>query len=359
MSPITPVILSGGSGTRLWPLSRELKPKQFLPLVTGNTMFQETVLRTASLQRDAEPPLVVCNETHRFLVAEQMLEIGVDPRAIVLEPAGRNTAPAVAVAALLALRSAPEGTDPLLLVLPADHVILEPAAFAAAVDAAAEAAGAGKLVTFGIVPDRPETGYGYILKGPAQGEHYELERFVEKPDSVTAQSFVDSGRYLWNSGMFLFSARVYLDELARHAPRIAHVCAAAVDSAAVDADFTRLGAGFLECPSDSIDYAVMENTKNAAVVPLEAGWSDVGSWAALRDVLGTNTQGNTIVGDVISQDCRGSYLASHSRLVAVVGVEDLVVIETDDVVMIAPLAQSQDVKRLVDTLKAKGRPEVR
>jgi mannose-1-phosphate guanylyltransferase/mannose-6-phosphate isomerase len=331
VTPITPVILSGGSGTRLWPLSRELKPKQFLPLVTGNTMLQETVLRTASLQQDAQPPLIVCNDAHRFLVAEQMLEIGVEPEAIVLEPAGRNTAPAVAVAALLALRSAPEDTDPLLLVLPADHVILESAAFAAAVDAAADAAGAGKLVTFGIVPDRPETGYGYILKGPAQGRHFALERFVEKPDPATAQSFVDSGRYLWNSGMFLFSARVYLDELA----------------------------DFLGCPSDSIDYAVMEKTENAAVVPLEAGWSDVGSWATLRDVLGTNTQGNTIVGDVISQDCRGSYIASHSRLVAVVGVEDLVVIETDDVVMIAPIAQSQGVKRLVDELKASGRPEVR
>jgi len=295
MQGIVPVILSGGSGTRLWPLSRELEPKQLLPLVTDRTLLQDTLLRTQALAADRLlPPIVVCTEAHRFLVAGQCREIGVQPRAIVLEPAGRNTAPAVAVAALLAgaegdsdrgREAAPTEANPILLVLPADHVILDTGAFVAAVEVAMEAAAVGKLVTFGVVPDRPETGYGYLLKGEAHGGWSQLMHFVEKPDLPTAQEYLASGRYLWNSGMFLFTARAYLDELERLAPEMLAKCRAAVAAADRDADFTRLGAAFLECPADSIDYAVMEKARNAAVVPLDAGWSDVGSWAALHAVL--------------------------------------------------------------------------
>jgi mannose-1-phosphate guanylyltransferase/mannose-6-phosphate isomerase len=364
MVQVIPVILSGGSGTRLWPLSRELRPKQFLPLVTERTMLQETYLRTRKLEDRLRPPIVVCNDAHRFLVAEQMRAAGATPQTIVLEPEGRNTAPAVAVAASLALRAgdASSSDDALLLVLPADHVIANPDAFADAARIAIEAAESGRLVTFGVVPDRPETGYGYLLKGPAgdaSGRWFELERFVEKPDRPTAESYVESGRYLWNSGMFVFSARRYLDELERHAPAIASACARAADEAAVDADFTRLGPAFLESPSDSIDYAIMEKTSDAAVVPLDAGWSDVGSWPALHEILDKDADGNVVRGDVIASACRDCFISSSGRLVAAVGVEGHVIVETADAVLIVPHDAAQDVKRVVEALKAGGRDELR
>src|SRR5690606_34709340 len=288
-------------------MSRELRPKQFLPLVSERTMLQETYLRLTSLD-ELRAPIVVCNEAHRFLVAEQMRAVGAAPRSIVLEPKGRNTAPAVGIAALLALdASGDESADPLLLVLPADHVIADADAFVSAVRIAVAAASEGRLVTFGVVPDRPETGYGYLLKG-APGDDgarwFQLERFVEKPDRTTAEEYVQSGRYLWNSGMFVFSARRFLEELERHAPDIAAACRRAAAEAASDADFTRLGPAFLESPSDSIDYAVMEPTSSAAVVPLEAGWSDVGSWQALHEILSAGDDGNVLRGDVIAEACR-------------------------------------------------------
>jgi mannose-1-phosphate guanylyltransferase/mannose-6-phosphate isomerase len=358
MQQLIPVVLSGGSGTRLWPLSRELKPKQLLPLVSERTMLQETVLRTKSFAAPVGAPIIVCNENHRFLVAEQLRAIEVPAGAIVLEPVGRNTAPAVAVAALLATATDPT-SDPLLLVLAADHVILDTAAFGAAVDAAVQAASAGKLVTFGVVPTSPETGYGYLLRGADHGGWSVLERFVEKPDLETAKSYLASGRYLWNSGMFVLSARAYLEELARHAPKMLASCREAVAGAAVDRDFTRLGAAFLDCPSDSIDYAVMEKTDRAAVVPLEAGWNDVGSWAALHDVLDKDSAGNVLRGDVIAEGCSNTYVAATSRLVAAVGVDGLVIVETPDAVLVVPRDKSQDVKRIVDALKKNGRSEAR
>ena len=354
-----PVILSGGSGTRLWPLSRELRPKQLLPLVTSNSLLQDTVARTRALAGRVAAPIVICNETHRFLVAEQLREIGTEAQAIVLEPAGRNTAPAVAVAALLAREAHAAGVEPLLLVLPADHVIRDEEAFAEAVSHAVSAASAGHLVTFGIVPDRAETGYGYIRRGAARSHWSVVEEFVEKPDADTAREYVDSGRYLWNSGMFLFSAEAYLSELRRHVPEILACCEQATAGSARDQDFTRLGAKFLECPSDSIDYAVMEKTDQAVVVPLAAGWSDVGSWTALHEILPQDEHGNVLRGDVFAEGCRDSYIASSSRLVAAIGLDGHVVVETDDAVLVMARGSAQDVKALVDALKAKGRTEVR
>ncbi len=354
-----PVILSGGSGKRLWPLSRELLPKQLLPLVTSNSLLQDTVLRTRALTKLVGAPIIICNEAHRFLVAEQLREIGTEAQAIVLEPAGRNTAPAVAVAALLAQGAHAEGIDPLLLVLPADHLIRDEKTFAQAVSHAVSAASEGHLVTFGIIPDRPETGYGYIRRGAAHSQWSVVEEFVEKPDVDTARDYVDSGRYLWNSGMFLFSADAYLSELRRHVPEILEYCEQATAGSARDQDFTRLGEKFLECPSDSIDYAVMEKTDQAVVVPLAAGWSDVGSWTALHEILQQDENGNVLRGDVLADGCRDSYIASSSRLVAAIGLDGYVVVETDDAVLVMARGRAQDVKALVDTLKAKGRAEVR
>lgn len=363
MQAVIPVILSGGSGTRLWPMSRELRPKQFLPLVSERTMLQETYLRVRTLD-ELQAPIVVCNDAHRFLVAEQMRSVGASPRAIVLEPEGRNTAPAVGIAARLALDAFrhDEKSDPLLLVLPADHVIADAEAFVAAVRIALGAAGEGFLVTFGVVPDRPETGYGYLLKGTPGNDGarwFRLERFVEKPNRATAEEYLRSGRYLWNSGMFVFSARRYLEELERHAPSIASACERAAAEAVTDADFTRLGAAFLESPSDSIDYAVMEHTGSAAIVPLDAGWSDVGSWQALHEILPADDEGNVLRGDVIAEACRNCFIVADRRLVAAVGVEDHVIVETDDAVLVIPRAAAQDVKRVVEALKAAGRRELR
>jgi mannose-1-phosphate guanylyltransferase / mannose-6-phosphate isomerase len=361
---LTPVILSGGAGTRLWPLSRELYPKQLLALTGDRTMLQQTALRLEGLS--ATPPVIVCNDSHRFLVAEQLRQINVEPRALVLEPFGRNTAPAIALAAHAALKSA-EGdsdADPILLVLPADHVIRDVPRFLKAVRIALPAAEQGKLVTFGIVPSAPETGYGYIQRAKAEqrddaanGPH-RIARFVEKPAADKAEQFVKSGEYYWNSGMFLFRARRYLQELERFAPEIARVCASAAAGAKSDLDFTRVDAKVFEsCPADSIDYAVMEKTADAVVVPLDAGWSDVGSWAALHSASEADSRGNVARGDVIAEDSNGCYLYSESRLVAVVGLQNHVVIETKDAVLVAPQDRVQDVKKLVFRLKEQGRYE--
>ena len=347
---ITPVILSGGSGTRLWPLSRELYPKQLLKLVGNHTMLQDTVLRLGGLKAGA--PVVVCNDSHRFLVAEQLRLLGIKPRAIVLEPVGRNTAPAIALAAFAA------DPDALLLVLPADHVIRDVAAFQAAIALAVPAAEAGRLVTFGIVPGAPETGYGYIRRGAPQGSAYAIAQFVEKPDLARAQQFVDSGEYYWNSGMFLFKASRYLEELTAHAPDIAEAARAAGLAAEPDLDFVRINkAAFELCRSESIDYAVMEKTADAVVVPLDAGWSDVGSWDALHQASSADADGNVFMGDIVAEDSTGCYLHAESRLVTAVGLRDHVVVETKDAIMVAPRDRVQDVKKLVARLKAEGRYE--
>ncbi|MFV1848680.1 mannose-1-phosphate guanylyltransferase/mannose-6-phosphate isomerase [Stenotrophomonas maltophilia] len=351
MSSIQPVILSGGSGTRLWPLSREAYPKQFLPLAGELTMLQATWKRVAPIA--ARGPLVIANEEHRFVAAEQLQQVGAEPAAIILEPVGRNTAPAIAVAALEATR---DGGDALLLVLPSDHVITNEAAFRSAVQAAAGAAEAGKLVTFGIVPTGPETGYGYIKAAEGRGLRA-VERFVEKPDLETATGYVSSGQYYWNSGMFLFKASRYLQELERFHPAMLAGSRQAWQQARRDADFTRLDKdAFTAVASDSIDYAVMEKTADAVVIPLDAGWNDVGSWTALRDVSQQDGDGNAHQGDVIAIDCRNTY-AYAQRLVALVGLDDVIVVETDDAVLVGKADRMQEVKTVVAQLKAEGRSE--
>ncbi|KIP86137.1 mannose-1-phosphate guanyltransferase [Stenotrophomonas maltophilia] len=351
MNSIQPVILSGGSGTRLWPLSREAYPKQFLPLASELTMLQATWKRVEAIA--ARGPLVIANEEHRFVAAEQLQQVGAEPAAIILEPVGRNTAPAIAVAALEATR---DGADALLLVLPSDHVISDNAAFLRAVEQAAGAAEAGKLVTFGIVPTGPETGYGYIKAAAGEGARA-VERFVEKPDLATATDYVASGQYYWNSGMFLFKASRYLQELERFQPAMLDSSRDAWSKARRDADFTRLDKeAFTAVPSDSIDYAVMEKTADAVVVPLDAGWNDVGSWTALRDVSQQDGDGNAHQGDVIAIDCRNTY-AYGQRLVAMVGLDDVIVVETDDAVLVGKGDRMQEVKAVVAQLKAEGRSE--
>ena len=351
MNKIQPVILSGGSGTRLWPLSREAYPKQFLPLAGELTMLQATWERVAPIA--ARGPLVIANEEHRFVAAEQLQHVGAEPAAIILEPVGRNTAPAIAVAALEATR---DGADALLLVLPSDHVITDAAAFRVAVEQAASVADAGKLVTFGIVPTGPETGYGYIKAAPGEGARA-VERFVEKPDLATATDYVASGEYYWNSGMFLFKASRYLQELERFHPAMLAGSRDAWEKSRRDADFTRLDKdAFAAVPSDSIDYAVMEKTADAVVVPLDAGWNDVGSWTALRDVSQQDGNGNAHQGDVIAIDCRNTY-AYGERLVAMVGLDDIIVVETDDAVLVGKGDRMQEIKAVVARLKAEGRSE--
>ena len=356
---LTPVILSGGAGTRLWPLSRELYPKQLLPLTGTRTMLQQTVLRLEGLT--AAAPVVVCNEAHRFLVAEQLRQLRVSPRATVLEPFGRNTAPAIALAAHATLKGVggdANAVDPVLLVLPADHVIRDVPAFQRAVRVALAAADAGQLATFGVVTGSAETAYGYIQRGAPSGAAFRIARFVEKPNSERAREFVQSGDYYWNSGMFVFRARRYLQELQRFQPEIARICESAYRSAQADLDFTRIeAASFEACPADSIDYAVMEKTTDAMVVPLDAGWSDVGSWSSLHEASEGDAHGNVVHGDVIIEDTHGSYLYSESRLVTAVGLRDHVVVETKDAVLVAPKNRVQDVKKLVQLLKERGRYE--
>ncbi|HZO22098.1 MAG TPA: mannose-1-phosphate guanylyltransferase/mannose-6-phosphate isomerase [Steroidobacteraceae bacterium] len=358
---LTPVILSGGAGTRLWPLSRELYPKQLLALTGERTMLQQTALRLSGLP--AVAPIVVCNEAHRFLVAEQLRQLHIEPRAVVLEPFGRNTAPAIALAALAALKTSagdPNAQDPALLVLPADHVIRDVPAFQAAVRVALGAAERAQLVTFGIVPNTPETGYGYIQRGELAGAEkvHRIASFVEKPSLERAQAFLRSGDHFWNSGMFMFRASVYLQELERLAPQIARHCRNAFENAKSDLDFIRIDAHDFEgCPGDSIDYAVMEKTADAVVVPLAAGWSDIGSWSALHEASDADAHGNVSHGDVISEDSRGCYFHSESRLVAAVGLAEHVVVETKDAVLVAPKSRVQDVKKLVARLREAGRYE--
>jgi mannose-1-phosphate guanylyltransferase/mannose-6-phosphate isomerase len=352
---LTPVLLSGGVGSRLWPVSRETHPKQFQPLAGELSMLQQTLQRTSGMEETR--PLVVCNEEHRFMVAEQLRQVDLQASALILEPRGRNTAPAVALAAIQALAKDP---DALLLVLPADHLIREVDAFVEAVGKAVPLAQQGRLVTFGVVPSAAETGYGYIKCGESlDTDLYDLERFVEKPDAATAQAYVDSGSYLWNSGMFLLRAETYLDQLASHAPEILNCCRQAMEHASADLDFVRPDAeAFDQCPSDSIDYAVMEKTDAGAVVSLDCGWSDVGAWSSLWDVAERDADGNARIGDVVVDNCHNNYLRSESRLLAATGVDDLVVVETADAVLVSHRDKVQDVKRIVNRLKAEQRQEV-
>jgi mannose-1-phosphate guanylyltransferase/mannose-6-phosphate isomerase len=354
---IYPVILSGGAGTRLWPLSRAVMPKQLLPLVTDKTMLQETALRVRGWP-GVMAPLVVCGNEHRFLVAEQLRDIGITPHGIMLEPAGRNTAPAVAAAAQYLKAQDP---DAIMLVLPADHVIEKNEAFRVAVERAFALVQDGSLATFGIVPNAPETGYGYIKRGeplPGCDDCYKIERFVEKPDRNTAEGFVADGGFYWNSGMFMFRADRFLAEIAQHAPQIAGAVEGAVRDAYRDLDFCRLDeAAFAASPSDSIDYAVMEHTRDGVVVSADIGWSDVGSWSALADVQAKDANGNVQRGDVYLDNTSNTLVRAESRIVAVVGVQDLVVVETNDAVLVAHKDQVQRVKNIVDHLKLQARTE--
>ncbi|HEY0635364.1 MAG TPA: mannose-1-phosphate guanylyltransferase/mannose-6-phosphate isomerase [Gammaproteobacteria bacterium] len=358
---ITPVILSGGAGTRLWPVSRELFPKQLMPLVGERTMLQDTLLRLPGLSgRDLEheTPLVICNEEHRFMVAEQLRAIDHQGATIMLEPVGRNTAPALTLAAL---RQTQTGSDAILLVMPADHVIQDVETFHAAVAIGARLAEQQRLVTFGVVPHEPVTGYGYIRKGSAEseGDAFAIAAFVEKPDVATAQHYLDSGEYLWNSGIFMMMATVWLEQMARFRPEILAACRTALEKASADRDFCRIDkATFTACPADSIDYAVMEKVEAlGAVVPLDAGWSDVGAWTALWDVLPKEESGNVIKGDVLAYKTTNSMLMGSNRLLATVGVDDLLVIDTADAVLVANKNCAQDVKTIVQMLQQDNRSE--
>jgi len=351
---IIPVILSGGTGSRLWPLSRKIYPKQFLPLTNTLSLLQNTASRVQEIV-DIAAPVVVCNEEHRFLVAQQLLDVGISPAAILLEPEGRNTAPAVTIAALHCLEKHP---DPVLLILPADHIMADESGFRQAVAAVVPQAEAGQLITFGIVPNAPETGYGYIKAGQPQGNAYGVECFVEKPNFATAQQYSQSGNYYWNSGMFLCQAAQFLAELERFAPEILASCRKAYAARRQDLDFLRLDtAAFAACPSDSIDYAIMEKTTNAVVKPLDVGWSDIGSWAALWAVGGQDQHGNVCKGDVITEATRDSYIHAQDRLIATVGVDNLIIVETSDAVLVAHKEHGQDVKLIVDRLQTEQRQE--
>jgi mannose-1-phosphate guanylyltransferase len=346
---ICAVIMAGGSGTRLWPVSRASHPKQFLALHGDDTMLQSTVKRLEGL--NIESSITICNEEHRFFVAEQLREID-KLGSIILEPVGRNTAPAIALAALTAK------DDPLLLVLAADHVIQDEAAFREAVIRAISLAEAGKLVTFGIVPSAPHTGYGYIKRGKDLGEGFEVDAFVEKPSSDVAQDYFSSGDYYWNSGMFLFRASNYLEELKKFRPDILEQCQGSVMDVKTDLDFLRIDKDMFEsCSAESVDYAVMEKTSHAVVVPMDAGWSDIGSWSSLWDISEKDSEGNSTHGDVILHNTRNSYVRSDNQLVAVIGVDDLVVVSTKDALMVANKDSVQDVKMITESLKIQARSE--
>jgi mannose-1-phosphate guanylyltransferase len=357
---IHPVIMAGGSGSRLWPFSRQLKPKQFLNLLNQKeTMLQATLSRIQNLlDVQMAQPLLLCNEEHRFLAAEQLRSRGYPKANIFLEPVGRNTAPAVTLAALH-IQQHSKDHNPLMLVLAADHHIADVDAFHASVALAVDLARSGKLVTFGVVPSYAETGYGYIEKGPGlNAGGFAVSRFVEKPDAPTAQAYLDSGRYLWNSGMFVFSVKNYLDELAIHAPDILEACLAATQAGSQDIDFIRVGqTEFASCRDESIDYAVMEKTRHAAVVLLDTSWSDVGSWSSLCNVCPQDTDGNVVRGDVFLENTQQSFIHSDDRLVVALGLKDVVIIDTPDALLVAHKNSVQDVKKIVDRLKAEGRSE--
>jgi mannose-1-phosphate guanylyltransferase / mannose-6-phosphate isomerase len=362
---IIPVIMAGGSGTRLWPLSRQFYPKQLMKLVDQNTMLQNTALRMMGLE-GLEDPIVICNNDHRFMVAEQFREINITPASIILEPIGRNTAPAIAVAALKALSTY---DDPVMVVLPADHYIQDISSFHAALQTGFQFAMLGKLITFGIVPHAPETGYGYIRKGEEissdkkeaigndQGAAV-IREFVEKPDKETAEKYIASGEYFWNSGIFMFRASDVLSECEKYVPEIVAACKGALQHGEADLDFFRLDQDAFEaCPADSIDYAVMEKTSQGVVVPFDSGWNDVGSWEALWQIGKKNKNNNVIKGDILTHNVRDSYLHATGRMIAAVGLEDHIVVETADAVLISPRNEVQDVKKLVDQLKQKQRDE--
>ena len=356
--PVVPVILSGGTGTRLWPLSREQHPKQFISLLGGYTLLQATVRRLQSLEK-ALPPIVVCNEAHRFLVAEQLRAVDVPPAAILLEPTARNTAPAIAAAAFEATARFGQGEDPILLVLPADHVIREDSRFADAVRTAIEEAAGGRLVTFGVVPTHVETGYGYIKAGPPTGPDRDarlVENFIEKPNADAAHAYIKAGDCYWNSGMFVFGARRFLDDLGIHALSIRQAVHEAHRNATPDLGFLRLDAeAFTQAPARSVDHAVMEQTSNAVVIPLDAGWSDIGSWANVSSLFEHDDAGNILQGDAIVQNTNDSFIRSGDRMVAAVGVRNLVIIDTSDAVLVLDKDSAQDVKSLVERLERAGR----
>jgi mannose-1-phosphate guanylyltransferase len=350
---ITPVIMAGGSGSRLWPLSRSLYPKQFLALTGELTMLQETVQRLSNL--DVNAPLVICNEEHRFIVAEQLRALDITG-SIILEPVGRNTAPAIALAAEVTVND----NDPLLLVLAADHVIQNTTAFTEAVKSAIPLAKVGKLVTFGIVPTQAHTGYGYIKRGNSVSDSsgYDVNAFVEKPDPQTAANYVESGEYYWNSGMFLIKASRYLQELQKYRPEILNACKKALEHTTNDNDFVRLDAeAFALCPDESVDYAVMENTTDAVVVPLDAGWNDIGAWSALWEVNEKDQEGNAIFGDTLLQDTTNSLIHGGERLIATIGLDNVVIVDTKDALLVACKDKVQEVKKIVEKLKADKRSE--
>lgn len=369
--PIRAIVLSGGSGTRLWPFSREAYPKQFLSFSGDRSLFQETVSRVTEWEVQPDtfevlPPLVVCNELHRFLVAEQLRQMGLEGGSILLEPAGKNTAPALTLAALWAVA---EGGNPVLAVLPSDHYVENIEGFRVRLAEAAKLAAGGLIATFGIVPTRPETGFGYIRRGERLSDNaYALAGFTEKPDVATAEEYLASGQYLWNSGIFVLQAQTWLEEIGRHRPDILQACQAACAEYRRDGDFVRVDKdAFARCPSDSIDYAVMEkvvaesaesaDSPRAAVLPLDVGWSDLGSWPAMSAVRGQDEEGNVKIGDVFSKDTRNSLLYSQSRFLATVGITDVVVIETTDAVLVAHKDCAQEVKAITDYLKQAARSE--
>jgi mannose-1-phosphate guanylyltransferase/mannose-6-phosphate isomerase len=354
MNPITPVLLCGGVGSRLWPVSRQGRPKQYLNLIGEQSMLQQTLGRLEGIEQTA--PIIVCNDEHRFLVAEQLRQLGIEKATIILEPEGKNTAPAIALAALAASSVDP---DSLLLALPADHHIGRPEDLRDAVIAAVDVASNQKLVTFGLIPSRPETGYGYIKRGAHITDHVAvLETFVEKPDIETAEAYLASGDYVWNSGMFMFSAKAYLAALALNQPQMEAACRESMESAERDMDFIRPDASiFATSPADSIDYAVMENTTEGAVVSLDCDWSDIGAWSALWEAGSKDASGNVTEGDVVLDNTVNSYVRSQSRLVTTTGVRDLVVVETADAVMVADRHSVQDVKNIVTALKSSARSE--
>ena len=351
---IVPVILSGGSGTRLWPLSRKLHPKQFINLVNETTLFQDTILR---LPKDVAEPLIICNEEHRFLAAEQLREIGKKTKGIILEPEGRNTAPAIALAALQFIN---KGEDPILLVLSADHLIKNIEAFHQSITIASELAENNKLITFGVVPDKAETGYGYIEANINNtDDYYSIKSFTEKPSQKNAKKYLDSVNYLWNSGMFMFKASVFLSELEKFEPEILSACKKSCTTKNIDSDFIRIdNDAFYQCPNESIDYAVMEFTKNGVVIPLDANWSDVGSWSSLWDIKTKDNNDNVSEGDVFLEDVKNTYTYSSNRLVSVIGVSNLVIVDTQDALLVADKQQTHNIKKIVARLNSDKRSEV-